>query len=76
MKTKDRPRATDAGSRIMEVFEQLDPVAKAIVSAGVHALAERRITLDQCRQWMDDLARRHRAGEELMLSDLTPPGTT
>lgn len=65
---------TETAHQIMEVFGQLDDTEQMIVMAGVRALALGAFDFNAYEAWVDERISRHRAGEELRVSDLeTPP---
>ena len=57
-----------------EIVAQLDKTEQLIVMAGVQALALGAFDFPAYEAWVQERIDRHRAGEELMVSDLeTPP---
>ena len=65
---------TETAHQIMEVFRQLDDTEQMIVMAGVRALTLGAFDFNAYEAWVDERISRHRAGEELRVSDLeTPP---
>lgn len=61
-------------SRLNAAFVQLDDTEQMIFLAGARALASQAFTLEQFTAWTQERIDRHRAGEELRVSDLeTPP---
>lgn len=73
--------ATDTGMtpdemlcRLNAAFAQLDDTEQMIFLAGARGLATRALTMDQFTAWTQERIDRHRAGEQLRVSDLeTPP---
>ena len=64
----------EQGRRLSEAFEKLDATEQLIFMAGLQALAAKAFDLDAFTAWTGNRIDRHRAGEQLRVSDLeTPP---
>lgn len=60
--------------RLNAAFAQLDDTEQMIFLAGARGLATRALTMEQFTAWTQERIDRHRAGEQLRVSDLeTPP---
>lgn len=61
-------------AQLAEIVAQLDKTEQLIVMAGVRALALGAFDFPAYEVWVNERIDRHRAGEELRVSDLeTPP---
>ena len=63
----------DLSLRYNEAFDQLDSIEQFIWLAGMRALIAKAFDMDTFTAWTSERIARHRAGEDLRVSDLETP---
>lgn len=60
----------EKATRIAELLSRTDEITRVIFIAGLRARADGRLTFEQMQERVGDLVRRHRAGEDIQVSEL------